>query len=158
MGRGLVEPLDDMEQRAWYPELLDWLAADLVENGYDLKKTMERILTSEAYQLRSVPATELLAQDYVFRGPLVRRLSAEQFQDALSEITGVWHALPPALKRISSRAARRSCPRRKTQRRVRWIWNQPSGGKGAPGTVYFRENFQCPEKPTQASAVHHLRQ
>src|SRR5262249_51431868 len=47
MGRGLVEPLDDMEQRAWNPELLDWLAADLIENGYDLKKLIERILTSQ---------------------------------------------------------------------------------------------------------------
>ena len=30
MGRGLVEPLDDMEQPSWNRDLLDWLAEDLV--------------------------------------------------------------------------------------------------------------------------------
>ena len=89
MGRGLVEPVDDMEQPAWDPELLDWLAADFVANGYDLRKTIERILASDAYQLPSVPASEQVSNQDVFRGPWVRRLSAEQFQDALSRITGV---------------------------------------------------------------------
>src|ERR1041385_4029005 len=94
MGRGLVEPLDDMDQRAWDSELLDWLAAGLVQNGYNLKTLIERIVTSAAYQMPSVPASESPSQEYVFQGPLVRRLSAEQFQDALSEITGVWHSMP----------------------------------------------------------------
>src|SRR5262249_49191708 len=53
-GRGLVEPVDDMEQPAWNQDLLDWLAADLVDNGYDLKKTIERMLTSRAYQLPAI--------------------------------------------------------------------------------------------------------
>ena len=42
MGRGLVEPVDDMDQPAWQPDLLDWLAEDLVAHGYDLKQTIER--------------------------------------------------------------------------------------------------------------------
>src|SRR5262249_5637489 len=67
MGRGLIEPLDDMEQTAWSLELLDWLAADLVENSYDVKQTLARILTSQAYQLASVPANEALAKDFEFR-------------------------------------------------------------------------------------------
>ena len=46
MGRGLVEPVDDMEQAAWHPDVLDWLAEDLVANEYDLKHTMALILTS----------------------------------------------------------------------------------------------------------------
>jgi mono/diheme cytochrome c family protein len=95
MGRGIVEPLDDMEQPAWHPELLDWLAEDLVANGYDLKKTMARILTSRAYQSEAVDVPEQVeAGAYVFTGPAIRRMSAEQFTDALSAVTGVWAEKP----------------------------------------------------------------
>lgn len=89
VGRGLVEPVDDMEQPSWHPDLLDGLAEDLVAHGYDLKRTMTVILSSAAYQRRSSDAPDR-ADDYVFRGPLVRRLTAEQFVDALSAVTGEW--------------------------------------------------------------------
>jgi hypothetical protein len=89
MGRGLVEPVDDMERQAWHPDLLDWLAEDLVTHGYDLKRTMAVILTSEAYQREAVDLPERL-EAYVFRGPAVRRLTAEQFVDAISAVTGIW--------------------------------------------------------------------
>lgn len=91
MGYGLVEPVDDMEQPAWNQELLDWLAEDLVRSGYDVKHTIRRILTSRAYQLPAVDAGERIAADTVFRGPAVRRLSAEQFRDALAQVTGIWY-------------------------------------------------------------------
>ena len=89
MGRGLVEPVDDMEQPAWHPDLLDWLAEDLVAHGYDLKRTLRVILTSRAYQREAVDLSES-AGAYVFRGPAIRRLTAEQFVDAISAVTGVW--------------------------------------------------------------------
>ena len=86
MGRGLVEPLDSMDQTPWHRDLLDWLATDLVENGYDLKRTMHLILTSKAYQL---PAVESAAANeaFVFRGPRVRRMTAEQLVDAVRTLT-----------------------------------------------------------------------
>ena len=90
-GRGLVEPVDDMEQPAWDQDLLDWLAKDLVANGYDLKHTLEVMLTSRAWQLPAVDLGEAVSKDYVFRGPGVRRLSAEEFRDALGQLTGVWY-------------------------------------------------------------------
>jgi mono/diheme cytochrome c family protein len=155
MGHGLVEPLDDMEQRAWNPELLDWLAADLIANRYDLKKTMERILTSEAYQMPSVPAGEQVAKEYVFDGPLVRRLSAEQFQDALSAVTGVWHAMP-ADTQADFAAGLANYPLAEVENpaRLRWIWKDGSAPvKTAPGTIYFRRILDLPSQPTQASAV-----
>jgi hypothetical protein len=96
MGRGLVEPVDEMDNRAWHSDLLDWLAADLVDNGYDLKSTIERILTSRAYQLPAVSGTEQMDPAFVFRGPLVRRMTAEQLRDAVGSLTGVWHARPAA--------------------------------------------------------------
>jgi hypothetical protein len=89
MGRGLVEPIDDMEQAAWNPDLLDWLAEDLAAHGYDLKRTMSVILTSRAYQSEAVDIGER-EKSYVFRGPAVRRMTAEQFVDAISATTGVW--------------------------------------------------------------------
>ena len=96
MGRGLVEPVDDMEKTAWNADLLDWLASDLADHHYDLKHLIEVILTSRAYQRPSVTFDEKNTQDYVFSGPLVRRMSAEQFRDALGELTGVWYDKPAA--------------------------------------------------------------
>jgi hypothetical protein len=93
MGRGLVEPLDDMDRPSWHPDLLDWLAEDLVAHGYDLRRTMEVILTSRAYQSAAVSLPGE-AGDVVFRGPAVRRLSAEQFVDAVSALTGGWQPRP----------------------------------------------------------------
>lgn len=93
MGRGLVEPVDDMERAAWNPDLLDWLAEDLVAHDYDLKHTIARIVTSRAYQTAAVDLPEN-ADAFVFRGPSIRRLSAEQFADALGAVTGVWHEKP----------------------------------------------------------------
>src|SRR2546426_1153654 len=57
IGRGLVEPIDDMDKPAWNSDLLDYLAEDLVAHDYNLKRTIEMILTSQAYQL---PAVEYL--------------------------------------------------------------------------------------------------
>jgi hypothetical protein len=90
LGRGLVEPLDDMEQPAWDSDLLDWLAEDLVAHHYDLKHTIEVILTSRAYQLPAVDLPDAATKDFVFHGPSIRRLTAEQFRDALGQTTGVW--------------------------------------------------------------------
>jgi hypothetical protein len=74
--------------------VLDLLAQDLAANHYDLKKTMERIVTSRAYQLPAVASGETRKPAYQFRGPEVRRLSAEQFRDALAQLTGVWCERP----------------------------------------------------------------
>jgi hypothetical protein len=84
-GRGLVEPVDEMDNPAWNENLLDWLAIDLVHNGYDLKRTMQLLLTSRAYQRPAVPL-DPEADEYIFRGPVVRRMSAEQFLDSLDQV------------------------------------------------------------------------
>ncbi len=87
MGRGLVEPVDEMDREPWSQDLLDWLASDFAANGYDIKKLMYDILTSKTYQLPSVGVKDaglLVASDFVFQGMVRRRLSAEQFADAVS--------------------------------------------------------------------------
>jgi hypothetical protein len=84
-GHGLVEPVDEMDEPPWNADLLDWLAIDLAEHGFNLKHTMQIILTSKAYQLPSIePIPDQKAADFVFKGPLTRRLRAEQFLDAVS--------------------------------------------------------------------------
>src|SRR4029453_12321156 len=115
MGRGLVEPVDDMEQPAWHPDLLDWLAEDLVAHRYDLKRTMTVILTSRAYQGDAVDVAER-PETYVFRGPAIRRMTAEQFVDAISAVTGVWRVEPAGqfdFSLVSSHAAPAAGPGRR---------------------------------------------
>jgi hypothetical protein len=89
MGRGIVHPVDVMANKPWSADLLDYLAVYLADNKYDLKKLMEHIATSQAYQSRAVPLEkELTGDDYVFRGPELKRLTAEQFIDGVWQLTG----------------------------------------------------------------------
>ena len=91
MGRGLVEPVDDFRATnpASNPELLDKLAADFVEHGYDLRHLMRRILNSATYQLSSVPKPANRGDEMHYSHYSLRRLTAEQMLDAVVEITGV---------------------------------------------------------------------
>ncbi len=85
LGRGLVEPVDDWETaKPSHPELLDYLARQLVHSGYDLKHVARLILNSHVYQ-RSPCGEEVLqaGQPYLFAGPIRRRVSAEQLVDSL---------------------------------------------------------------------------
>ena len=88
MGRGIVEPVDEMDNEPWNADLLDWLAADFVESDYDIRHLMKTIMTSKSYQLEStrLENQEDLQKGYVFNGPILRRLSAEQFSDAVSQV------------------------------------------------------------------------
>jgi hypothetical protein len=108
-GAGLVAVPDEMDGRPWNPDLLDWLAADFVEYGYDLKHLITRIVTSRAYQMPAVGrAAEPPARGYVFAGPELRRLTAEQFADAIGSITGEWSLsrlnIPAPLDRAAAAA------------------------------------------------------
>jgi uncharacterized membrane protein len=89
MGRGIVEPVDLMDNEPWNQDLLDWLASDFYENKNNLKDLIFKITTSKTYQLPSVGIkneNDIVNADYVFKGMHRRRLSAEQFVDAVSTI------------------------------------------------------------------------
>jgi hypothetical protein len=92
-GRGLVEPVDEMDGEPWNADLLDWLASDFTAHGSDLKYLLRLLTTSKAYQLPAAVTAEQPERPYVFRGPMVRRLSAEEFADSVSAITGEWGLL-----------------------------------------------------------------
>lgn len=152
MGRGLVEPVDEMESPAWNPDLLDWLAEDLSDHGFDLKTTIERICTSQAYQLPSVPASEQTQKNYVFRGPSVRRMTAEQYLDALASVSGASYSLPVARADFTAGIPKAPIPDRSLD--PYWIWSTSDAAeKASPATVYFRKSITLREVPTAASAV-----
>jgi hypothetical protein len=97
MGRGLVHPVDVMGNKPWSEDLLDYLATYLADNKYDLKKLMEHIATSQTYQSRAVSLNKEPSGDgYLFHGPELKRLSAEQFVDAIWMITGTAPGKPIA--------------------------------------------------------------
>jgi hypothetical protein len=87
LGRGLVEPADEMDNEPWDADLLDALAVKFAEDGYDVQKLIELIATSRAYQLPAVVAKEENPDEYVFAGPAIKRMSAEQFVDAVAALT-----------------------------------------------------------------------
>lgn len=89
MGRGIVHPVDVMSNPPWSEDLLDWLAVDFVEHGYDLKRTLRIIVQSKAYQSHAIRLLDpSSADEFVFRGPLVKRMTAEQFSDAMWQLSG----------------------------------------------------------------------
>jgi len=91
LGLGLFEPVDDYraDRPGSHPELLDWLAYDFMQHGYDLKHTVRLILTSRTYQLKYDPALEdhfdigKPSVPRYFRSPALRRLTAEELLDSL---------------------------------------------------------------------------
>jgi hypothetical protein len=92
MGKGLVEPIDDMRATnpPSNPELLDALAAELVKNKYDLKKFLRTVYSSRAYQLSADPSpgNEADASNHYHARYVRKRLTAEQLADALDFATG----------------------------------------------------------------------
>jgi len=91
MGRGLVEPVDDL--RATNPPtnapLLDALAADFRAQKYDLKTLIRRIATSHVYGLSSLPNERNTTDTRYYSRHLRKRLRAETLLDSVAAITGV---------------------------------------------------------------------
>lgn len=88
-GQGFVEPVHDWEHKqASHPELLDFLARELVSNRYDLHHVSRLILNSESYRRAPRLHPVASAPARFFEAPLQRRLSAEQVVDSLFAATG----------------------------------------------------------------------
>ena len=91
LGRGLVEPIDDL--RSTNPPsniaLMDALAKDFSESGFDLKNLIRTIMTSRVYQLSSQPTEANRADRRFYSHYRVKRLPAELLLDAVDAATGV---------------------------------------------------------------------
>ena len=148
MGYGLVEPVDEMDKPAWSPELMDWLAEDLAAHGFDLRHTMARILTSRAYQLPAVNIGET-EENFVFHGPGVKRLNAEQFSDALRTLGGLTYAKADA--KVNRTIALQRAPQEKLPLEPKWIWTTPNAQVSAkPASVVFKRVVKLGAAPTEA--------
>ena len=104
--RGLVDPEDDMRDTnpPTNPELLEALAAQFVESGYDLKALIRTLTQSTTYQLSSVPNAHNGIDQQNFSRYYPRRLPAEVLLDAIDGLTGVstnFADLPPGTRAVS---------------------------------------------------------
>ena len=93
-GVGLVDTPNDFGRngsKPTHPELLDWLALDLMDHGWSLKHLQRRILTSATWRQSGLPRKEALAVDagsrLLWRFP-PRRLEAEGIRDSILAVSG----------------------------------------------------------------------
>jgi hypothetical protein len=96
-GKGIVKSAGDFGMQGdlpTHPELLDWLAADFMENGWDIKRLIKQIMLSSTYRQSAVISKDHLAIDpdnlYLARAPRMR-LSAEHIQDLVLASSGLLH-------------------------------------------------------------------
>ncbi len=96
MGQGIVDPVDDFRQSnpPANAALLDKLAEDFVQHGYDQRYILRTILDSRTYQLSS-QATKFNEDDTrLFSHAKTRMLTAEQLLDAICQVTQVDETFP----------------------------------------------------------------
>lgn len=91
MGRGLIEPVDDVRDTnpPSNPELLDALAKRLIEKKYDLHDLIRTVAGSRAYQLASQPNKTNENDEQNFSRAQFRRVNAEVLLDMVSQATGI---------------------------------------------------------------------
>jgi hypothetical protein len=93
-GEGLVKSTDDfgaMGRKPSHPELLDWLASELIRQGWSIKAIQRLIVTSSTYRMSSVPredAERIDPENLYLHRMNVRRLEAEAIRDALLRVSG----------------------------------------------------------------------
>ncbi len=169
MGRGIVEPLDDMDQPAWNQDLLDWLADDFTTNGYDIQHTLTLIATSRAYQRASVGSPNPESKEaYIFRGPSTKRMSAEQFADAISSVTGIWPQAVADMTSVDGRgqggqvasiravlagAAKAGNQAAPLEIEARWIWSHDNAERDLGGRILLRKVLRLDKLPSRAVIV-----
>lgn len=96
-GKGIVKSAGDFGMQGdlpTHPELLNWLSADFMENGWDIKRLIKQIMMSATYRQSAVISKDHLAIDpenlYLARAPRMR-LPAENIQDLVLASSGLLH-------------------------------------------------------------------
>jgi hypothetical protein len=94
-GRGIVETTNNFGTTGSgpsHPDLIDWLAADFVDHGWDVKRLLKQIALSATYRESAKLTPELLAKDpdnrLLARMP-ARRLTAEMLRDQALFVSGL---------------------------------------------------------------------
>jgi hypothetical protein len=91
MGRGLVEPVDDVRSTnpPTNPELLDALADNLIAARFDFRTLIRTITASRVYQLSSKPNTTNERDEQNYSRMPLKRIDAEVLLDMVCQTTGV---------------------------------------------------------------------
>lgn len=93
-GRGLVASVNDfgkMGEKPSHPELLDYLAADFVKEGWSIKTMIRKMVLSSTFRMSSVPGEEAASRDpknTLLQHMPVRRMSAEAIRDHILAASG----------------------------------------------------------------------
>jgi mono/diheme cytochrome c family protein len=94
-GTGLVKTTEDFGTQGElpsHPELLDWLALQFIDDGWDVKKFMKRLVMSQTYRQSAKATADRLAKDpanrLLSRGPRFR-LDAEELRDQALFVSGL---------------------------------------------------------------------
>ncbi len=164
-GRGLVEPAnafdiarldpDNPPPEPWtlqptHPRLLNELAREFIDGGYDLKKLIRSIVASEAWQLSSRYDGEWNpAWEPLFARKFVRRLWAEEVHDAVVSASGipVQYSIPDSVRGPMT---------------IRWAMqlpetvNIPGGGANQFLDSFFRGNRDTADRRQDGSAAQAL--
>ena len=94
-GTGLVRTTEEFGAQGElpsHPELLDWLATEFVEGGWDVKGFLKMLLTSQSYRQSSLVRSDVLEKDpdnrLISRGPRFR-VTGEQLRDQALSVSGL---------------------------------------------------------------------
>lgn len=154
MGRGIVHPVDAMQSEPWNADLLDYLAVHLADNKYDLKKTLELICNSQAYQSKA-QVLEPGADDhaYVYGGPRTKRMTAEQFTDAVWQLTG---SAPAKFDAGVVRGKAEVNAATKVDLKGQWVWSTDNKGTNvakAGEAITLRHRVTLKSVPVRSGAA-----
>ena len=152
MGRGIVHPVDAMDTKPWNEDLLDYLAVRFAEDGYDLRKFIGFVMTSHAYQSKSVFLSKEPGEDYVYSGPVPKRMTAEQFMDSIWQVTGtnptkIEAKVDRAIQDESSAKPDPLALPKPGKITAKWIWGSNPNAK----KIKLRKKIKLDYKPTFAS-------
>jgi len=93
LGRGIVHPVDEINSKhpASHPELLEWLAKDFADHGYDVKRLVRAIVSSGVYQL-AAPAGSTPPPPELFAAAAEKPLTAETLARSVLIASGAGNA------------------------------------------------------------------
>jgi hypothetical protein len=157
MGYGIVHPTDAMQSQPWNEDLLDYLAVEFVDKGYNLKELLFTIASSDAYQAPTERLQEKeSAEAYVYQGPRARRMTAEQFVDSVWQLTGAAPAKFDAPVVRGKPATVDSTNPKANDSIGQWIWSETAQSPSVPPSgerITFRQTFVLSKLPEKAFGV-----
>lgn len=154
MGRGIVHPVDAMHTEPWNEDLLDYLAVQFAGDGYDLRKFIHFVMTSQAYQSQSAIQNKEPGDDYVYAGPIAKRMTAEQLLDSIWMITGT---NPATAEAKVDRSVKPKTPLPESGLNIlkpvpvsaKWIWHQGEVGRKSQ----LQKSLELKKAPTAAKLM-----